>query len=80
MVKKEWAFMYFNDEWNEPNTDNDGGDEDVIDGVDFPNEASSNSNSDYDWDGGYEEYGNQHPLKSFYGGGGVGTLIFLIVC
>ena len=50
--------MYFNDEWNEPNTDNDGGDEDVIDGVDFPNEASSNSNSDYDWDGGYEEYGN----------------------
>ena len=58
MVKKEWAFMYFNDEWNDPNTDNDGGDEDVIDGVDFPNETSKNSNSDYDWDGGYEEYGN----------------------
>lgn len=50
--------MYFNDEWNEPNTDNDGGDEDVIDGVDFPNEVSRNSNNDYDWDGGYEEYGN----------------------
>jgi len=58
MVKKEWVWMYFNDEWNEPTTDNDGGDADVIDGVDFPNESSKNDNSAYDWDDGYEEFGN----------------------
>lgn len=58
MVKKEWVWMYFNDEWNEPTTDNDGGDEDFVDSVDFPNESSKNSNSEYDWDDGYEEYGN----------------------
>jgi len=56
MVKKEWAFMYFNDEWNESVTDSDGGDVDFIDNVDC-SLNDINDNDDYD-DGGYEEYGN----------------------
>jgi len=54
MVKKECAWQYFNDEWNESVTDSDGGDEDFIDGVDFPREIDKD-NVDFD---GYEEYGS----------------------
>ena len=34
MVKPEWSWMFFNEEWNERDTDTDGGDEDFIDSVD----------------------------------------------
>jgi hypothetical protein len=36
MVKKEWVWMYFNDEWNEPTTNNDEGDDEstYVDGID----------------------------------------------
>ena len=54
MVKKEWVWMYFNDEWNEPTTDNDGGDEDFVDGVDTYIEPKEDTTY-YD---DYEEYGN----------------------
>ena len=68
MTNKE-QFTYFNDEWNfetkdgkmgiksymcEQTTDSDGGDEDFIDGVDFPYE---HNNDDVVFDG-YEEYGS----------------------
>lgn len=56
MVKKEWAWMYFNDEWNEPTTDNDEGDEDFVSNVDFIEDKKVYD--DYDVEGGYEEYGN----------------------
>lgn len=57
MVKKEWVWMYFNDEWNEPSTDNDGGDEDHIDGVDEYLEDKKNTYDSDDYDD-YEEYGS----------------------
>ena len=48
--------MFFNEEWNERDTDTDGGDVDFIDNVDC-SLNDINDNDDYD-DGGYEEYGN----------------------
>lgn len=57
MVKKEWAWMFFNDEWNEPATDDDGGDEDHIDGVDEYYSPSDYKKNTYEYDD-YEEYGN----------------------
>ena len=57
MVKKEWVWMYFNDEWNEPATDDDGGDEDHIDGVDEYYSPSDYKKNTHEYDD-YEEYGN----------------------
>lgn len=54
MVKKEWVWMYFNDEWNEHPTDVDDGDEDFIDGVDTYHPPKEDTTY-YD---DYEEYGS----------------------
>ncbi len=53
MVNPEWAWMFFNDEWNERDTDTDGGDEDFIDSVDVRLEVDEIEDFD-----DYEEYGN----------------------
>ena len=53
MVNPEWAWMFFNDEWNERDTDADGGAEDFIDSVDVRLEVDEIEDFD-----DYEEYGN----------------------
>ena len=55
MVKKEWSWMYFNEEWNGPSTDDDTkaqpkddyGDT-YVDGIDeyFPNSPISSTTED----------------------------------
>lgn len=45
--------MFFNEEWNERDTDTDGGDEDFIDSVDVRLEVDEIEDFD-----DYEEYGN----------------------
>jgi hypothetical protein len=57
MVKKEWQWMYFNDEWNETSTDSDGGDEDHEDFVDTYYSPSDYKKNTHEYDD-YEEYGN----------------------
>ena len=47
--------MFFNEEWNERDTDTDGGDEDFIDGIDIRHEVDDDDDDDED---DYEEYGN----------------------
>ena len=54
MVKPEWSWMFFNEEWNERDTDTDGGDEDFIDSVDVRLEVDEIEDFD-----DYEEYGKQ---------------------
>jgi len=53
MVNKKEVFVFFNEEWNEPATDDDGGDEDHIDGVDVyhPKQVDTTYYDDY------EDYG-----------------------
>lgn len=58
MVKKEWAWMFFNDEWNEPSTDNDGGDEDHEDFVDSYYSPSDYKQNTWEYEDDYEEYGS----------------------
>lgn len=47
MIKKEWVWMYFNDEWNEPD-DDETAYEDGIDERPTPNENPYNDD-DYDY-------------------------------
>ena len=53
MIKSEWAWMFFNEEWNEHPTDMDGGDEDFMDGIDIRHEVEEDDGED-----DYEKYGN----------------------
>ena len=34
MIKKEWMWMYFNDEWNQPDDEEDDDETTYVDGVD----------------------------------------------
>jgi hypothetical protein len=50
MIKKEWMWMYFNDEWNQPD-DEDDDETTYVDGVDerpIPKEIPYNDD-DYDY-------------------------------
>ena len=58
MVKKEGAWMFFNDEWNEPSTDKDGGDEDHEDFVDTYYSPSDYKQNTWEYEDDYEEYGS----------------------
>lgn len=55
MIKKEWTWMYFNEEWNTKSPSDDELGEDHEDGIDAipPNRKSSSNEID-----DYEEYGN----------------------
>jgi len=58
MMHKKEVFVYFNEEWNEPSTDDDGGDETHEDFVDTYYSPSDYKKNTWEYEDDYEEYGN----------------------
>ena len=58
MVNKKEVFVFFNEEWNEPATDDDGGDETHEDFVDTYYSPSDYKQNTWEYEDDYEDYGN----------------------